>query len=97
MTSLTPQEVAKKAAALIRKHGHVKGYSGAPGVGFCILGAIYLAAGRQPYVAFKTEALIKRNIESSVEYLSSWNDSPNRSKEDVLKVLDEVAAEASQQ
>ena len=83
---MTVKQILKAAKALLVKRGWVQEeYSNANG--YCLLGAISkAAAGSNANPAF---VVVRRVLRiKGLDTIAGWNDRPDRTKEEVLKVLD---------
>lgn len=92
-TELEPwRKALLDAAEYIRVHGHCKGQFEAPSGEACAVGAIILANHGGEAIA-----AIRRNraFDAFTDYLggavSTWNDAPERTEEDVIRALTECA------
>lgn len=102
---MTPVEVLKKAKALIEERGWCRReYKDTRGC-YCSLGACYVASGYEvegasvlhdgDVTAYATaEKALERAIDSAV---IRWNDSPGRTKDEVLAAFDKAIALAEQE
>jgi dienelactone hydrolase len=83
----TAQQIRNEAADLIERWGWVQGRFGNKAVGFCLGGAIYNVAGATDEET--TQAL--NSVRSSLQWgntpLSDYNDTPGRTKAEVLALL----------
>ena len=72
---------------LIARYGWVQGQSGNEIIGFCLSQALLRCS--ESYEIYKTK---QEKIEMILGFviLSSWNDAPERTKDEVLAVLREV-------
>lgn len=91
--------ILKGARAAIAQFGHVKGIYGNERWGMCISGAMrYAYTGSTSGIVhndqeeyWEAEAAIKADLPVYWNgYIVDWNDAPDRTKEDVLNLLDRV-------
>ena len=81
-------------AALIREHGWIQEAYVAEG-GYCLVGALCTARRRGPFTPsdqFDAHRLIRNHL-GSQDSLTDWNDHPDRTRQEVLNVLDRIAAQ----
>ena len=100
------RECALQAIVVLRKRGHCKSrYQGSKGE-LCLYGALAAASNLPPgtidglhtYVADRIIALLSINRLSPTwiatwQALTSWNDEPKRTVDDVIKVLEKIGRE----
>jgi hypothetical protein len=98
------REIARRASLAIRSCGFVKRQYGDTSVGFCALGALSYASdwltarGRVAVGAPRLAAiarvarLIADDPNDEQDAIMLWNDSAERTKKDVISILDRVAA-----
>lgn len=91
---MTPAEVLRKAADVIREQGHCKGVYSTEDGRVCVYGAINTAAGHWPvfegddYVVDTACRTLMRHLDYDVVY---WNDAPERTAEEVIAALEKAA------
>lgn len=93
MTDIDPA-VYRKAAAVIRKGGLVKG-AFSTGYGYCTLGAIgYNHTAMQEGTARATvlaDLIGNVHQENPAKVISAWNDAEERTPDDVITLLEQAA------
>lgn len=83
------RDVLRKAARLIEKYGLAKGRHGSKREGFCAIGAVDAATpDGLGYSAAMTR--LYRHLGHGVG-IAEWNDTPGRTKEEVLQALRRAA------
>lgn len=88
----------REVKSTIERVGWTQLRMGDYGMGFCILGAINIVAQRHPTHMSRMAHLLKVRLadrigtgDLSVENtIARWNDSPGRTKEQVINLLDEM-------
>lgn len=89
---MTPAEVCRRAAELIRRDGWARLRYGADGRNFCLVGALSWAHCGSVTLPLPRAVVLR--VQSLIgEPLTTWNDDPSRTVEDVLAVLDAAAEE----
>lgn len=90
-------EVFREAARIIERDGWYQGMLQNPnGTGYCAMGALFKACGERPVSYFYgLPSRSKRAIQSLSLHvgaeISSWNDDPSRTAEDVILELKRCA------
>jgi hypothetical protein len=99
---LSPKDALLEGARLIEVHGHYKGDYGRPDIGFCASGAVWWAIAGRPrrnVEGVGEENLryveVIRLLHDRVGAVGPWNDKPERTKEEVVGLLRQVAEENS--
>jgi hypothetical protein len=101
----TTKDILLKAADLIREYGLTKYHRGGNGEGFCIHGAISMAVTGEVYGGRESDTrqycrLVKKyakskGIDTFNTYdnygMADWNNRPERTKEDVIALLEDTA------
>ena len=73
----TAAEVLQEAARLIREHGWICGYVGSAATGYCVIGAIRVAAGGEGPLSDRAETALLNRIRAEqpdVLSIGGWND-----------------------
>lgn len=87
---MTPQQIYAKAAELIREHGWAQLRFGVDGRNFCLVGALSWAYCGSITLPLPRKVLLP--VQALVdEPLTTWNDTPGRTVDEVLAVLDEAS------
>lgn len=93
--ALNTKETLVEAKNLILVHGWIQGEAGDSSTGYCIMGALSVAApedGMKEFLAAKDAVRKSLKSRGNVTDVSAWNDADHRTKEDVLNLLDEAAS-----
>lgn len=94
---MNTKELLTEAKNLINLNGWIQGDYGDAGQGFCTVGAISEAAsdaGYEGYFEAMRQVRVTLKARGNVTAIGAWNDASHRTKEDVLNLLDEAAANA---
>jgi hypothetical protein len=76
-TPATPADVLQHAGRLIRKHGWIRGYVGSAATGYCVIGAIRVAASGNSHLEDSAEVLLLGRIRAEQPdalSIGAWND-----------------------
>lgn len=91
------KQILTRARELITTHGWIQNSYGNETKGFCLFGAVDAAAYElretkgEPLQVSITEIMMKlRSVSGHKTNAISWNDAPDRTKEEVLTLIDEV-------
>ncbi len=97
MTQNEINKILKKAAAIIKSGGLCKGRLITASGKHCIIGACLVALNEKmhcvnwpdPEVMRELQARINKTTSSSEKSITGWNDKPERTKEEVISLLEE--------
>lgn len=86
-------QVLLAAAEAIETYGHVKGDLGNASYGFCVVGALCFVAEDSKYL--DAYSAFTAHIQSISEFslVSTWNNAPERTKQEVVSELRKLALE----
>ena len=76
-----------KPSEVIKMYGWCKADFGNDSIGYCLLGAIRKAYSASSY-EHQGSIQCKLKVRLGVEFLAAWNDSPLRTKKEVIDLLE---------